>query len=132
MYDKKGFFFFLSVLCGIHNPVRRKRRKKNIENCRSENVSFPVLWFFQWENFFLILWCEKLFSFFFRFHFKFDPTFFSSSMVCEWVLLNFFPRVVHCFMSYAHSKGGYFVRDRGSVEERMRRDDGLNGGTEKK
>lgn len=35
--------------------------KKNTENCRSENVSFPVLWFIQWEHFFLILWCEKLF-----------------------------------------------------------------------
>lgn len=61
--------------------------RKNIENCRSENVSFPVLWFFQWENFSLFYDAR---NFFFAFISSSTPLFFSSSMVCEWVLLNFF------------------------------------------
>lgn len=74
-----------------------KRKNPNRKLLALKNVSF--LWksffllssaVFQWENFFLILWCEKLFFFFFAFISSSTPLFFSSSMVCEWVLLNFF------------------------------------------
>lgn len=58
-----------------------------------ENLFFSSsLRFFNERIFFLILWCEKLFSFSLSFQVR-PHFFFSSSMVCEWVLLNFFSRV---------------------------------------
>lgn len=86
--------------------LRGGGEKKNTENCRSENVSFPVLWFIQWEHFFLILWCEKLFFAFISsstplfFHHRWCVSecfwiFFLESCIVLWVMRTFKWTFVH-------------------------------------
>lgn len=57
-----------------------ERERKNREKLPLRKCLFPVLWFFSMREFFPYSMMRETF---FRFHFKFDPTFFSSSMVCE-------------------------------------------------
>lgn len=77
---------------------REEEKKSNRITALKKCLFFVKIFFFlfssavfQWENFPYSMMRETFFLF--RFHFKFDPTFFSSSMVCEWVLLSFFSRV---------------------------------------
>lgn len=89
----------------LSNPNRKlpmvfKERKKSNENYLLWKMSlffveiffFLFLCGFQWENFFPYSMMRETF-FFFAFISSSTPLFFPSSMVCEWVLLNFFSRV---------------------------------------
>lgn len=115
MYDieKRAFFSSFPIL---HNPKGERRKSKKVyRKLPLRKCLFSRLVVFSMREFFSLFYdARNFFLFFFAFISSSTPLF-SSSMVCEWVLLNFFPRVVHCFMRYAHSYGWYFVRDRGSV-----------------